>query len=108
MSVHLEGFNIIIPRNIIDSTYEGGSDAFVRDAQIEKPFFDEQIVRIGAADTLDIGRIIEEWTGRGLRDIRKRKGKRTWIDLCLVDAEEGLTLPCKWIRVENGLAEFSG
>lgn len=108
MSVHLEGYNIIIPRLIIDSVYEGGSDAFIEDSQIEDQFHDDQIVRISAADTLDIGRIIEEWTDRGLRDIRKRKGKRAWIDLCLIDAEEGLTLPCKWIKIEKGSAEFQG
>lgn len=108
MAVQLEDFNIIIPRTLIDNVYEGGSDAFIKDADISENFTDDKIVRIGASDSLEIGNIIEEWTGRGLRDIRKRKGNRTWIDLCLIDTDEGLTLPCKWISVNGKTAEFIG
>jgi hypothetical protein len=108
MSVQLEGFNIIIPRVLIDSVYPGGSEKLLDESQISNHFYDDNIVRFGASDTLEVGQIIEEWTGRGLRDIRKRKGKRTWIDLCLIDSEDGLTLPCKWIKIENGSAVFLG
>ena len=108
MAVQLENFNIIIPRAVIDGAYEGGSEAFIKEAHIEDLYFDEKIVRIGASDSLEIGTIIEEWTARGLRDIRKRKGKRTWIDLCLIDTYEGLTLPCRWISIEGKSATFTG
>lgn len=108
MAVQLENFNIIIPRAVLDSIYEGGSEAYIREESIGVQFYDEKILRIGASDSLEIGNIIEEWTGRGLRDIRKRKGRRTWIDLCLIDADEGLTLPCKWISVEGKMAVFTG
>lgn len=106
MPIQLKDYNIIIPRTVLDSMYPGGAEAVIKENQISDEFCDEYMVRLGAVDSLEIGKIIEEWTARGLRDIRKRKGKRTWIDLCLVDADDGLTLPCKWIKVENGTAEY--
>ena len=108
MSIQLKDFNIIIPRAIVDSLYPGGSLILIEEKKIPEYFYDENLIRFGAADTLEIGNIIEEWTARGLRDVRKRKGQRTWIDLCLVHSEEGLTLPCKWIKIEKDRAEYIG
>jgi hypothetical protein len=106
MAIKLELFSIFIPRTIIDSTYSGGSKALIEERNINNDSYDEHLVRFVAEDSIEIDTVIEEWAERGLRDIRKRKGKRTSIDLCLVDSEVGLTLPCKWLRVENGYAEY--
>ncbi len=106
MAVKLEYFSIIIPRNKIDSIYPGGSDTLILDSNISEDSYDENLIRFGAEDSLEIGAIIEEWIGRGLRDIRKRKGKRVWIDLCLIDPSGEPTLPCKWIKIENNQALF--
>ena len=108
MSVELEGISIIIPRKLIDPIYPGGSEALIQETGISKHFYDDNLVLFGAADSIEVGTIIEQWTDRGLRDIRKRKGKRTWIDMCVVDSDGELTLPCKWIRIDDGVAEYIG
>jgi len=106
MAIKIESYSVIIPRVIIDPVYPGGSDALIVESEIPAEFYDENLISYGASDSIEIERIIGEWTNRGLRDIRKRKGKRVWIDLCLVDSEEGPTLPCKWIKFNNGIAEY--
>ncbi len=108
MSVLLEFFSIIIPRKIIDPVYPGGSQSLIQEMDIPECSYDENLVRFTARDSIGIGEIIEIWTNRGLRDVRKRKGKRAWIDLCVVDSSGEPTLPCKWIKTENGKAEYIG
>lgn len=108
MSIEIKVFSIIIPRSIIDPVYPGGSKSLIEERQISEEFYDDKLVSFSAGDSIEIEAIIEEWTRLGLRDIRKRKGKRAWIDLCLAESSEGPTLPCKWIKFENGRAEYSG
>ena len=106
MAIQIEDISIVIPRYLIDRIYPGGSKALIEEEAISDNFYDDELVRFGASDSIEVGTIIELWTERGLRDIRKRKGKRSWIDLCVIDHLDGPTLPCKWIRTENNRAEF--
>ncbi len=92
MSIQLKDLNVIIPRNIIDNIYSGGSLALIENLKLSAEFYDENIICFGAEDSIEIGTIIEEWTDRGLRDVRKRKGKRVWIDLCIVGNDQCIAI----------------
>lgn len=106
MAIEIKGFSVIIPRSLIDSVYPGGSEKLIHERTILPESYDEYLISFSADDSLGVENIISEWTDLGLRDIRKRKGKRTWIDICLADSEEGPTLPCKWIKFEKGSVEY--
>jgi hypothetical protein len=107
MSIEVKSFSVIIPRSLIDGAYPGGVETLIEERHIPPELYDDNIVSFNAEDSIEIDSIIEEWTNLGLRDIRKRKGKRSWIDICLVESSVGPTLPCKWLKFENGLAEYS-
>lgn len=106
MSVQLEVINVIIPRKYIDRVYSGGSNQLIVDDNIPEEFYDDNIIRYGAMNQLDIGLIIDKWKNLGLKGTRKEQGKLVWFDMCVVDTFSGPTLPCRWISIIDQIAVY--
>ena len=110
MSVHLEFINLIIPRDRIETAYQGGWDQFVLDNQSAiggRVWFDDYLMRDGAMSPGDMGLLIDLWKDIGLNPLGERDGQKFWKDCCVVDTMFGATLPCDWIEfTEDGRSAF--
>ena len=110
MAVYLEFINLIIPRDRIETVYEGGWDQFVSDNQSAiggRIWFDDHLMRDGAMSPGDMGLLIDLWKDIGLNPIDEKDGQKFWEDCCVVDTMFGATLPCDWIEfTEDGRSAF--
>ena len=110
MAVYLEFINLIIPRDRIETAYQGGWDQFVLDNQSAiggRVWFDDYLMRDGAMSPGDMGLLIDLWKDIGLNPIDEKDGQKFWKDCCVVDTMFGATLPCDWIEfTEDGRSAF--
>ena len=110
MAVYLEFINLIIPRDRIETVYEGGWDQFVLDNHSDiggRVWFDDHLMRDGAMSPGDMSLLIDLWIGIGLNPIGEKDGQKFWKDCCVVDTMFGATLPCDWIEfTEYGRSAF--
>ena len=101
MAVGLEYVSLIVPIKNIEEYYPGGFKKYKNDNKNSigaSIWYDEHLLRDGAMNRYDIGRLIEEWESYGLKGVVEVDGEKQWKDLCVVDYFAGPTLPCAWLK----------
>ena len=102
MAIELEFINIIIPiSNIEKCSSIGGFKGFLEleDHNLGKTvWYDNYLFREGAMNPFDVEEMIETWTKRGLLTMEGIGEARRFVDICVIDSMNGLTLPCGWIE----------
>lgn len=101
MTIQLECISLIIPIAKINQCYPGGFRALIGTDpwDCDDSFsHDRCLYREGAMNSFDIEMRISHWQGFGLVPMTRRRGKRCWNDMCVVDRFAGPTLPCDWLE----------
>ena len=111
MAVALEFIDFIIPISVIRAKYPGGWEKCLEDhAPLigGRVWFDEYLLRDGAMNPMDIGRLVDEWAEMGFEPYQDIDGKRIWKDCCVVESMfGGPTLPCEWLEMgEDGRSAY--
>lgn len=107
MAVELEFINLIIPIEKIEEYYPGGFAKYKIDNHEligGRIWYDNFLVRDGAMGAWDIERLVNQWKAYGLKDIIEINGRKHWQDMCVAEMFGGVTLPCKWLKVNDDYA----
>ena len=99
MPVILEFLSLIIRRDRIEDLLPGGWPQFL--AEYGEPFegwADDDLVRFGAMNQLDIDEHVAHWESRGLALMKSRNGRQVWGDMVLHSAPFDLApMKCDWL-----------
>ena len=104
MAVQCEFINLIIPITNINKVYAGGFEMYKKD-HLELfggiIWHDENLLREGAMNPMDIEYMVEGWEKLGLKGVIEEWGEMKWKDLCVVGSYATRpTLPCDWIDID--------
>lgn len=111
MAIHLEMINLIVPIATIEARYPGGWDGCLRDHESVlggRVWYDGHLFRNGAINGMDIQFLLSDWQRKGFRAFDDEDHPSRWVDLCVVDSFDGLSLPCDWLEIEQRKAWLSG
>ena len=104
MAIALEFIDFVVPVATIRQKYPGGWEQCLRDHGTligARVWYDEHLLRDGAMNPRDIGKLVDWWTERGFTTNESRNGQQVWVDVCVVESLlGGPTLPCDWIVVD--------
>jgi hypothetical protein len=105
MSVALEFIDFIVPIETIRRRYPGGWEQCLHDHRNligGRVWYDDHLLRDGAMNPTDIGRLVDEWTALGFEVTASRDGQVYWQDVCVVQSLlAGPTLPCDWLEMHD-------
>ncbi len=94
MAVLVEAISVIVRRDSIDRSFDGGWRAFVSCVPNATLCTDNQLARVGFMDPKAVGKFVEGLQAAGL--VFLESGKCT--DIAVVDQERGPTIPCEWLE----------
>jgi hypothetical protein len=94
MAVLVEAISVVVRRDSIDRSFDGGWTAFVSSVPNATLCTDSQLARIGFMDQKAVGKFVERLQAAGL--VFLQSGKCT--DLVVVDQQRGPTMPCEWLE----------
>lgn len=111
MSILLEFFSVVIRRDSLEALLPGGWSQFL--AEYGEPiedWADDDLVRFGAMNRLDLDGLVAHWRERGLALIRSRDGRQVCGDMMLHAAPSGSgAIECDWLEIsDDGFARFVG
>ena len=101
MTIHVEMYNIIIPKNILRNKYPGGFDQYLKDniAYLGNIiWWDDHLLRYGSMDREDILERLRHLESLGFIITEERDdGKKYWVDVyafgCLLKPDEPVSDP---------------
>ncbi|CAN5308847.1 hypothetical protein BH09GEM1_BH09GEM1_18540 [soil metagenome] len=99
MSVLVEALSLIIPRTVLDVSYPGGTDAFMRkmcDPDIPSLLVsaDDELVSVSFPGAEAATDITTELLALGITAV----DEDCFIEMVFVDQSDGPTMPCDWIE----------
>lgn len=94
MAVLVEGISVIVRRDSINRSYQGGWDGFVARVPNSTLCSDAQLARIGFLDPASVKTFIGQVESCGL--VFMAEGK--CVDITVVDQQRGPTMPCDWLE----------
>lgn len=106
MAVLIDFFNIIVPISTIESKYPGGWNACLQDHKAmlgHTVWHDDHLLRDGAMNSVDFGRIIKFWKDLGFKAFAPEdKEEDEWLDFCVVTAPfyESEKI-CQWLEFDK-------
>lgn len=109
MAVELEMLNLIVPIKKIEKKYPGGWGQCSADFEDSLGvWYDEHLFRQRAMNAMDMHFLLEHWKSMGFKTHRGGKDPR-WLDVCIIEHfSDEPTLPCSWIKIEDGCAYLKG
>ena len=84
MAVGLEYISLIVPIDKIEQYYPGGLEKYKGDNKQSiggSIWYDDYLVRDGAMNNYDVGRLIREWESYGLKGVVEVDGLIQWKEL---------------------------
>jgi hypothetical protein len=99
MSVLIEALSLVVPRKVLDARYPGGSDAWLREAQVDcgrtryavadrqlavRSYLDPREARAAAGRLEECGAVATDGTMA--------------VEIVFVDQQYGPALPCPWLK----------
>ena len=94
MAVLVEAISVVVRRNSIDHSFDGGWTGFVSRVPNATLCTDSQLARVGFMDPKAVGKFVEGLQAAGL--VFLESGKCT--DIAVVDQQRGPTMPCEWLE----------
>lgn len=111
MPILLEHFSLVIRRDSLEALLPGGWPQFL--AEYGEPYenwVDDDLVRFGAMNGLDLDGHVAHWRQRGLALVRHRDGRPDRGDMLLHAALSATgAVQCDWLEIsDDGFARFVG
>jgi hypothetical protein len=103
MAVLCEAISVIVRRESIDAFYEGGWNVFLANVPNSTMCTDGELVRVGFMAPNEVKAFVEGLESKGLvfqqppKKFGLFKATRHLSDIAVVDARQGLTMPCEWV-----------
>ncbi|MBU2055811.1 MAG: hypothetical protein KKC25_12740 [Proteobacteria bacterium] len=94
MAVLIEAISVVIRLETIVEKYPGGIDQYVTDCPTRTLCTDEEIVRVGFMDPVDMRSFIENLEGLGFNYLEDEE----FDEIAVVDQFDGIYLPCSWLE----------
>jgi hypothetical protein len=94
MAVLVEGISVIVRRDAIDRSYNGGWPAFRASAPNATLCTDDELARVGFLTPGETESYVTRLEKSGL----VFQGQVGAVDLAIVDQQRGLTTPCTWLE----------
>jgi hypothetical protein len=93
MAVLVEAISVVVRRDAIDRSFDGGWRAFVSCVPNATLCTDSQLARVGFMDPMAVGKFVEGVQAAGLVFLQSEK----CTDIVVVDQQRGPTMPCEWL-----------
>lgn len=94
MPVLVEAISVIVRRDAIDRSYQGGWQGFVSRIPNRTLCMDAEIARVGFMNPIDVRGFIATMVERGLTAMNP---SGAFVDLVVIDQGSGPRAPCDWI-----------
>lgn len=100
MSVLIEALTLVVPKRVLDVSYPGGTDAYLRELlHLERPprFVcngDPALVNISFYDPPHVAPAQEMLRRYGIVEVDDRR----FVEMAIVDQRFGPTMPCHWLE----------
>jgi hypothetical protein len=94
VAVLVEAISVIVRRDSIDRSFNGGWDAFVSCVPNATLCADAQLARVGFMDPKAVWKFVQSLQAAGLVFLDSGK----CADIVVVDQQRGPTMPCEWIE----------
>ena len=94
MAVLIEVISVVVRRDAIDRTFDGGWRAFVSSVPNATLCTDDQLVRVGFMEPKAVEKFVKVLEAAGLVFLRPGK----CVDIAVVDQQRGPTMPCEWLE----------
>jgi hypothetical protein len=94
MAVLVEAISVVVRRDSIDRTFDGGWKAFVSCVLSATLCTDSQLARVGFMDPKAVGKFVEDLQAGGLVFLKSGR----CVDIVVIDQQRGPTTPCEWIE----------
>ncbi len=111
MAIQLEFLSFIVPIQTIEKKYRGGWAQCLADHKRSiggRVWYDDHLFRDGTMNSFDMHCLVSRWKKMGFRTLSHRGDETRWVDVCVVDRFMGVTAPCGWIEVDDGIAYLKG
>jgi len=107
MAVLVEAISVIVRKESIDTYHEGGWNSFLANIPNRTMCTDGELVRVGFMSPPEVKKFVDHLEAKGLNFLKPPK--RFWLfkatrhmsDIAVIDARQGLTMPCEWIAFES-------
>jgi hypothetical protein len=93
MAVLVEAISVVVRRDAIERSLDGGWRAFVSHVPNATFCTDGQLVRVGFMEPKAVEQFVEGLQAAGLVFLRSGK----CVDIAVVDQQRGPTMPCEWL-----------
>jgi hypothetical protein len=93
MPISLEFINLIIRKSTLETKYQGGIEKFIKDVPNQSFREDEELVRFGCMNGIDLEKFIELTLERGL----EYKEKDT-DDFVIINSYSGASWDVSWLE----------
>jgi hypothetical protein len=94
MAVLVEAISVVVRRDSIERSFDGGWTAFVAFVPDATLCTDGRLARVGFMDPKTVGKFVGSLQAAGLAFLES--GKCT--DIVVVDQQRGPTMPCEWLE----------
>jgi hypothetical protein len=95
VAVLVEGISVVVRRDSIDRSFDGGWMGFISGVPNSTLCTDGQLARIGFMDPKDVERFVAHLQRGGLQFLSQGK----CIDIAVVDQQRGSTMSCDWLEL---------
>jgi hypothetical protein len=94
MAVLVEAISVVVRRDAIDRSFDGGWNGFVSRVPNATLCTDSQLARVGFMDPKPVGTFVEALQAAGLVFLESGK----CADIVVIDQQRGPTMPCEWLE----------
>jgi hypothetical protein len=94
MAVSIEAISVVVRRDAIDRTFDGGWSAFVSSVPNATLCTDDQLARVGFMDPKAVENFVKVLEAAGLVFLRSGK----CVNIAVVDQQRGPTMPSDWLE----------
>jgi hypothetical protein len=94
LAVLVEALSVVVRRQSIDRSFDGGWTGFVSCVPNATLCTDGQLARIGFMDPKAVEGFVSHLQSRGLNF----QSQGTCVDIAVVDQQRGSTMPCNWLE----------